>query len=67
MAKRKSTLGYHRVRVTCGEFIDQPRAYTAGLTEEHRRDGIMCAKCGEVVPHEGNGNHEVAKAGRLEA
>jgi hypothetical protein len=60
MTRRTAKLAYHLVRVTCSERTDGQRVYVAGLIDEHRRGGIICAACGLPVPHGGNAAHAIA-------
>jgi len=67
MTRRTATLGYHRVRVTCREHTDRDRSYVAGLIDEHRRGGLICAACGLPVPHDGDPVHHIAPVLREDA
>lgn len=63
MSKRDGVTGYHVVEVTCRDNTERERRYDAGFTDQHRRDGFRCARCGEVVPHAGNAIHDVGRPG----
>ena len=64
MTRRTAKLGYHRLRVTCREHTDRERSYVAGLIDEHRKGGLICAACGLPVTHDGNDVHDVAPVAR---